>query len=234
MRRQREVKPPRRPRIVSARLVAVALVVGVVLAVVSVPVCAVGWEVRGLRLREADLLACRHADGHTMLVARYDLLGLTVWDVMSQPDADGSTLRSYMEEPRMRRVERDVWPAGLRTPLDGQIQGRSSHRYGWPLRAAERTHRWDPAASTTVRAGDWSLRAFGHDLTLPTLPLWPGLLGNAAFFGVLVMTPAALVRWATLRRRARRGLCLACAYRLGEDVRTCPECGLARAGAANA
>ena len=230
MRRSRQAKTPRRPRVITWRLVVVSLVVGVVLAVGGVIVCAVAWEVRGVRLGEADLLACRHADGHTLLVARYDFLGLTAWDVMSQPDADGSTMRFYLDEQRMRRVERDVWPAGLRPPLDGQLRGRSSHRYGWPLRAAERTHRWDPATGTTVRAGEWSLRAFGQDLTLPTLPLWPGVLGNTAFFGVLVLALAALTRWRKLRRCARRGLCLACGYELGEGVAKFPECWLAVGG----
>ena len=227
MRPRREATPPRRPRVITWRLVLVSLAAGVVLAVGSVVVCAVAWEVRGVRLERADLLVGWHADGQTVLVTRYDFAGVTFWDTVSAPDADQSLLRAGLAETRMRRVERDIRPAGLRTPMDGARHGRSSHRAGWPLRAAEHTVRWDHATGRSITRGAWSLRALGHDLTLPTLPLWPGLLGNAAFFGGLVLMPAVLVRWATLRRRARRGLCIACAYQLGEDVRACPECGLA-------
>lgn len=228
MRTRREPRPARRPRIVTARMVVVAMVGGVVGAVVSVVVCAVVWELRGVRMVEADLLACWHADGHTVLVSRYDYVGVTYWDVVSAPDADESLLRAGMAEPRMRRVERVVWPASVRTPLDGEHHGRSSHRYGWPRRAAERTDRWDAKAVRRVVRGTRTAHAFGRDWAIPTLPMWPGLLGNTAFFGVMVLASYVLLRWRKLYRRAKRGLCLACAYRLGEGVKACPECGLAK------
>jgi hypothetical protein len=80
-------------------------------------------------------------------------------------------------------------------------------------------------------AGVWERTAFGRDWFIPYLPLWPGLLGNTLFYAVLVLTPLVLLRWRTLRGRARRGLCVGCGYEPGEGVSACPECGLARAGA---
>ena len=83
-----------------------------------------------------------------------------------------------------------------------------------------------------VERGNWAVRAFGRDWLIPTLPLWPGLLGNTLFYGVFALTPIALLRWRKLHRRARRGLCLKCGYDPGEGVKACPECGLARGATA--
>ncbi|MEQ9096519.1 MAG: hypothetical protein RIE32_09675 [Phycisphaerales bacterium] len=75
----------------------------------------------------------------------------------------------------------------------------------------------------------WRFSALGRRWIVPLLPIWPGLLGNAIFYALFVLMPVVLWRGPKLRRRARRGLCLACGYELGEGVDACPECGLARA-----
>ncbi|MCC6322545.1 MAG: hypothetical protein IT438_14045 [Phycisphaerales bacterium] len=64
---------------------------------------------------------------------------------------------------------------------------------------------------------------------MPTLPYWPGLLANTAFWGLplplLVLATTALRR----ARRQRRGLCTTCAYDLSAAASpVCPECGLPR------
>jgi len=66
---------------------------------------------------------------------------------------------------------------------------------------------------------------------LPLQPLWAGLLGNVAAYGVpfvvAIATVRALVRW----RRTRRSLCGRCGYPLGPAER-CPECGAVHASRA--
>lgn len=229
MRPRREAKPPRRPRVITARLVVVSLVVGVVLAVVSVPACVVAWQLRAHHKVVTDLSECWQVDGHTIWVSRNDFVGLTSWVINSSPDPSRELLRFFISEAGAIETDRDVRPPSLRTRLDGEARSMSSLRYGWPLRAAEHTTRTGPDAPMGVERGNWAVRAFGRDWLIPTLPLWPGLLGNTLFYALLVLIPIVLWRWRKLRRRARRRMCLACGYELGEGVKACPECGLARA-----
>jgi hypothetical protein len=62
--------------------------------------------------------------------------------------------------------------------------------------------------------------------TLPLLPIWPGFAINTLFYAailwLLFAAPFALRR----RSRIRRGLCPACAYKIGESP-ICTECGTA-------
>jgi hypothetical protein len=83
---------------------------------------------------------------------------------------------------------------------------------GWPLSALsmerQRPERWYAS----------------RDVELPVVPLWPGFAINALFYAVILWllfaAPFALRR----RRRIKRGLCLACAYPIGESE-VCTECG---------
>ena len=63
--------------------------------------------------------------------------------------------------------------------------------------------------------------------TLPLRPVWWGFLANTLLYGgaawVLVHLPFAARRFG----RARRGLCPACGYAVGESA-VCPECGAPR------
>ena len=67
--------------------------------------------------------------------------------------------------------------------------------------------------------------------SLPTFPLWPGLLANTAIYGgawaVLIGATVPPIRWFVRRRRAHRGGCPACGYsREGlKEGAPCPECG---------
>ena len=66
-------------------------------------------------------------------------------------------------------------------------------------------------------------RESGWDF-LPLKPIWPGFAVNALFYAailwLLIPGPFALRRFI----RVRRGLCVACGYRMGEAV-VCSECG---------
>jgi hypothetical protein len=68
---------------------------------------------------------------------------------------------------------------------------------------------------------------------LPLRPIWPGLLGNTAFYALLwaalwyaVAVPRRFVREVA---RVRSGQCVRCGYDLGYDFQSgCPECGWRR------
>lgn len=85
-----------------------------------------------------------------------------------------------------------------------------------------------PGSRPALVEGAWRRTVLGRNWLVPYLPLWPGLLGNTLFYAIFALIPLSLLRRRKLRRRARRGLCLACAYELGEGVAACPECGLVR------
>ena len=237
MRPRREAKPPRRPRVLTWRLVVVSLVVGVVLAVGSVPASIFIRQTPWIEAqRREQEFAVQFGDRVITVRERRDPMGTLrswhmtpAWITVQQLEVHGSTGTTVVDaDPRPPRV--GAW-------LDANGGVLSEYRAGWPLRAARHQvrvaipnqHSLHPR-SVVAEIGIVTISAFGRDWPIPTLPLWPGLLGNTLFYTLLVLTPIALLRWRTLRRRARRGLCLACAYELGEGVSACPECGLARRG----
>ena len=156
----------------------------------------------------------------------------TLWEVTSVPTENDAARWFAVAAWEAVRLDEPWWPAGGRPVLDGFYRDRFAYHAGWPMRCAYRygsvgSHGMlideSPAPTILIKRRQW---------TLPVLPLWPGLLGNTLFYAVLVLTPLALLRWRKLRRRVKRGLCAACGYELGEGIGACPECGLARAGAA--
>ena len=76
-----------------------------------------------------------------------------------------------------------------------------------------------------------SSRWWKSGITLPIRPIWPGLLLNTAFYGVIVwmlwFTMGLVRRNTRARRRRRHGLCVGCGYDLrgGAIGSLCPECG---------
>ncbi len=95
MRHRREAKTTRRPRVITWRLVIVSLVVGVVLAVGSVPFAAVAWQSAKNVKQGPDLAACFQREGHGVLVTRYDYVGATTWGSLSAPGVDDATLNYF-------------------------------------------------------------------------------------------------------------------------------------------
>ena len=69
--RRHEASPPRRPRVLTPRLVAVSLVIGVVLAVVSVPVAAVAFHEGTPSPRSLVLAEYFEEDGRLTLARLY-------------------------------------------------------------------------------------------------------------------------------------------------------------------
>lgn len=228
MRRRREAKTPRRPRVITPRLVIVSVVFGAVLAVASVPLCDVAFDRQSSYWSDAASVWRFHADGSTAYVFSETSVFGRKWWVTS--GGDEGTLMHLVPHMVDRAVPIDVdpRPQRLRWPLAvGEREARYT-RVGWPLRSASRGRIW---ADTAIDRDEWGVskaKVLGYEVSLSTRPIWPGLLGNALLFALLASTPIALWRWRKLRRRARRGLCVACAYELGECVGVCPECGVPR------
>ncbi len=231
MRTEGEAKPPRRPRVISVRLVVVSLVVGVVLAVVSVVVSDAMLGPVPATLRDWTSVGRYEEGGRTAYAFRSGSGPGVRWWLWGAAD-DGElepivpALRAITTE-----VHKDPRPRSARWLLEDGEREVNLVQAGWPLRCASRGEMWVAGVGTTERWGKLDARLFGRELSLSTRPIWPGLLGNTLFYALLVLTPFALLRWRRLRRRARRGLCVACGYELGEGIGACPECGLARAGA---
>ena len=112
------------------------------------------------------------------------------------------------------------------------------YQYGFPFRAMTIVSGdgssglpWDDAelkagkvaADGGIDVPPW-LPARFQDRKLPLRPMWPGFLYSTLMYGafawVLLFMPGVMRK----RLRARRGLCLECAYPLG-DFAICPECG---------
>ncbi|UYV11229.1 MAG: hypothetical protein NCW75_07920 [Phycisphaera sp.] len=228
MRTRRDPNPPRPPRMLTVRLVVVALMVGVVLAVGSAVVASVVWHSSPLAVRSPDFSAVFLCDGQAIIMQRHDYVGVNTWSTATTPRLDDETLRYFVEMGSARAVDAAPRPRDIRTPLDGRRGSTISYRFGWPMRAAHHNGRNASGSHASQWKGGYSVTAFGRDWTIPTLPLWPGLLGNTLFYALLVLTPLALLRWRKLRRRVKCGLCAACGYELGEGIGACPECGLAK------
>ncbi len=240
MRTRRDPKPPRPPRppcVITPRLIVIALVVGVVLAVVSVPVCVAVDRTPWMKNRWRETNTDYKFQGRLVSIQweHYPTGGLLM---CSGVDAELVQRQYVSDEVRNApAVSHDPRPRFTRKWLDRGDGMVFSPRFGWPWAAGwsvsyeqfSQTN-GSPSGAAPVEVGAWNVIAFGHDLSIPYLPLWPGLLGNTLFYAVLVLAPLALLRWRKLRRRARRGLCVACGYELGAGVEACPECGLAKRG----
>lgn len=233
MRPRREAKPPRRPRVVTWRLVLVSLIVGILLAVGSVPV---GVAVDRMpwpsteRSTSARTLVFDHRriNAYGVHSPAFDARSYRQWSELAHlagtPPLDAHAYVAVDRDPRPRRARRWLERGGREVTV-GEA--------GWPLRAAEWQHRASPfqggrsaGATTAHNVGAWHVPAVHGEWPIPYLPLWPGLLGNTLFYAALMLTPLALWRYRKLRRRAWRGMCVACGYELGEGVGACPECGL--------
>ncbi|MGD1916171.1 MAG: hypothetical protein ACFCBV_08285 [Phycisphaerales bacterium] len=229
MRRRFEAKPPRRPRVLSPRLVLVSLVVGVVLAAGSVFMgAAYAWS--GTRTPDAPGSVDRyfHEATTSLYSARRGWMW-TRWVGLRFPGPGGQRVILYAESRGVEPIDRSPLPPRARILPARDWRRVDVLHAGWPWRAAFGMAQDTTWSGRTPSVGLWRVRATGIDWTVPFLPSWPGLLANTLFYTAVALMPLGLRRWIGLRLRARRGLCLACAYELGEGIGACPECGLVRA-----
>ncbi|MEQ9096822.1 MAG: hypothetical protein RIE32_11225 [Phycisphaerales bacterium] len=223
-----------RPRILTPRLVAVALAAGVLLAALSVPAGAIAMQRRASAMPTAvagppvfALAEYSKRDGHIVLVTRRDFPTGTIHRAMSAPDGASWVLAMAAGIPNAGLVERDARPGPLREPLDGRDRWSEMRSAGWPFAAAFGVER-STTGGMTRKAGLWEVAALGRTWVVPYAPRWPGLLANTLFYAGLVLAILAWLRARTMRRRRAAGRCLACGYELGAGVERCPECGLAQ------
>ncbi len=116
---------------------------------------------------------------------------------------------------------------------------------GWPFRALVRydaskytpngtrtgSSGWIELKLPTLHAGltvppQWLPALLTPDRPLPIKPLWPGFVANTIVWGSIPCTFMVAAGHLQRRRRARRGLCVQCAYPIA-DLKICPECGKA-------
>lgn len=217
----------RRPRLVTTRLVVVALLVGLLPAVAVGPVV-VGLTGHRIEQGMPELAAYAFIDGHALVAMRYDSPLGTVWNSGSEPEDELMPFVMAVTQRGATEQASDPRPRIIRTELDGERRGGTWWRLGWPFEATHALSRTAPSGSGQQEVGVWRPTIRGRQWSVPYLPLWPGLLANAAFYTALVLAPLVLLRGWRLRRRVKRGRCVACGYELGEGVHTCPECGLAK------
>ncbi len=228
--RRRDSKMPRHPRVITWRLVVVSLVVGVVLAVGSVPGTLIADYLIGPPPPMSRSPEPLIFDGEMYRVHDRRTPTSTFMFVVMEDYGLADAEIAQLIEDGVRVGEADPRPRGIRALMD--THGGTAFRLsrGWPLRSAYCLDWFASKDNQSLTRGAWNLSMSGRDWKIPFLPLWPGLLGNAMLYTLVVLVSRVLLRWYTLRRRARRGLCQACAYELGEGVTACPECGLARLG----
>jgi hypothetical protein len=130
---------------------------------------------------------------------------------------------------------------GEETPESGTLTEETVFAAGWPCRSAVSTLVIGSSGATESEPGSallareegrwdvvnpWWPRWSEPEFTFFCHPLWPGLLANTAFYGVILWTlwiaPGVIKR--TMRKR--RGACGQCGYDLrGGGHVVCPECG---------
>lgn len=212
-------------------MVVAALLVGVVLAVGSVPVAAYSYIKVALHTPLAD----RHisevefvADGYYLRVERESGVGWKEW-FTTRTSEDEALDWSDQPMEELLRTE-DPRPAFARAPLSypGRYVFTRHLASGWPLPSAKGRilHQDYVGSGNGDRQGLVAAKLGKTRLSIPVRPIWPGLLANTLFYAALAVTPMVLLRWWRTRRRRARGLCVACGYELGEGVAACPECGL--------
>lgn len=204
----------------------VSLMVGVVLAVLSVPVSAVvlvygpqgsaptsfGFDV----VERQPILV--HADRYTTA---------TVWRVEAVPF-------DYRDNPA--DVELTFGPGfspnvGALPEMSGMALLPNGSmwvmRTGWPMHAATAFEILGPPQASTGVVGGLAMTLGSDYIVVPYMPLATGAIANTLFYAALTFVLLATVRLLRTRRRSRRGQCLACGYELDDDMAVCPECGLA-------
>lgn len=202
-----------------AQLVAVYALVGVLVSAVTVlsaspfeesdPHPSVPFSQRSARAWVRDVVP-GHPDFEPM---RY--VAIVGWYRVSSPEQIGMPVRlesMLLAQPDGRY---EVWWSGF--PFRSVC--------GWHVKAGSL---FDGGPPTDVWHGiiRIPMAAPARDIFIPIRPLWWGLIGNVAVYGL----SAFLLVWLFTRvRRAlrrQRGRCVGCGYELA-GLEACPECGLA-------
>ena len=206
-------------RTITPRMLVVSVVVGVVLAVASVPY--------GTLVREAGFRgwAVGRWPGEQQGVG----LSPGPWPFGS--DGDWLAWPPGIEwEPTTLyspgSIAPEAIPAAARRHIVQSQLPTDAFWSGYPFKCA--VGWWEPDGERAWLAAWTKVRH--RTIVTPVRPIWLGLLGNTLAYSAGVFTPWLGLRALRIRRRRHRrkhGRCVACGYELGDGVGVCPECGLA-------
>lgn len=206
------------------RLVAVGLALSVLVAwsFAAVPAAS------GLSLNE---IGVERVNGRMWTVIRFDTAGSTFVASSFRSDPGGSF--ALKEVP-----PRTLWPSWAAQPVAPPADTATFDRWiahGWPCRCV-RVHYASvfaagarPVSTSEVRIptqlpdAKWG-SGWAAPRDLPVVPVWAGLVVNAAVFSLLWALACWVWRSSRRARAARRRLCPACKYPRGASAR-CSECG---------
>lgn len=204
-------------------MVVVSLVVGVLLAVASVPV---GLVVSNRVLRSPNTQPGKQQlwldqGDHQIFIYHWRDAFRTHWESSIVPEGTYDP-----PGPEFERPVADPRPHYARRAYTGHVQSIVSTSAGWPWSAASGRGLLDGTPSRVWSEWQSAVKLGSLTMRVPVRPIWPGLLANTVFYaGALFGVLVCLRVWRTRRRRAR-GRCVACNYQLGEGISVCPECGL--------
>lgn len=107
---------------------------------------------------------------------------------------------------------------------DGDVRFLTEIGYGFPL-IALCCQSWELNTSTnTVTTNCIDVGSRTRERFFPTDIHWLGMSANTLIFGSALFLTVNARRFFLRRGRAKRNLCIACGYPIGQSV-TCPECG---------
>ena len=217
------------------RSIVACAVVGLLLAVLSVPASAVVHEQRGTSLHQytptIDVYV-EHAD-YFLVTSLRETPGMGMWFTVYEPLPEGSSVKNSLLYSGQPLAAVDPRPAFARAGFTGQMRTVGVIRHGFPFQAAQGrlvTTRGPTGWSGGISAEEWfwAPHIRGRWVHIPLRPLWWGLLANATLYAGLAMALA----WAWQRWRWSRGpglgCCAACGYDLTGIEGVCPECGTQR------
>ena len=200
-----------------------SVVVGVVLAAASVPASAV--VMYSLLWTNVDTRASFVSRGIDMEIYRSIGFGSEFWFVSANGRINLSELEEASETELVEVDPRPAYasPSWNESPLDATYM---HVRHGWPWLCAQGRQIRNPLGQGWTIVYTFYSKTAQGSVAIPYFPIWPGLLANTLFYATMTLALLAALRLNRTRRRRKRGRCIACGYKLGDGVTTCPECGL--------
>lgn len=216
------------PGIFGWRLVVASVFFGLVLAALSVPICAMSPWSAGVRARPPTPGRQWHwfEPNHAILYTERGVAGLAISGYSMVPVPPGQEHIYASQFASLERSDSDRRPRWAMAPFAGDNEVVLAVASGWPWLAASGQDRWlqqrnTPSTHMTVARFEFG----GQQYRVPYVPLWKGLAANTLFYAPFALGVLVLLSWARRARRRRRNRCVACGYDLSGGGAVCPECG---------